>query len=87
MGPKKLLKKLTEFFDMDARDREKRKDELNELLSRLKQKELELKAELENAKDEQLRSMIEQNIDVVHTQRKKGVQMLKDIRGETNDSE
>lgn len=87
MGPKKLLKKLTEFFDMDARDREKRKDELNELLSRLKQKELELKAELENAQDEQIRSVIAQNIDVVHTQRKKGVQMLKDIRGETNDSE
>jgi len=86
MGPKKLLKKLTEFFDMDIRDREKRKDELNELLSRLKQKELELKAELENVQDEQLRSVIAQNIDVVHTQRKKGVQMLKDIRGETNDS-
>jgi predicted negative regulator of RcsB-dependent stress response len=87
MGRKKLLKKLSEFFDMDMRDRDKRKDELNELLLRLKQKELELKTELENEQDEQLRSVIAQNIDVVHTQRKKGVQMLMDIRGETNDSE
>lgn len=83
MGRKKLLQKLTEFFNMDTRDREKRKDELNELLSRLKQKELELKAELENEQDEQKKSVIAQNIDVVHTQRKKGLQMLKDIRGET----
>lgn len=83
MGRKKLLQKLTEFFDMDARDREQRKDELNDLLSRLKQKELELKAELENEQDEKLKSGIAQKIDVVHTQRKKGVQMLKDIRNET----
>lgn len=83
MGRKKLLNKLTTFFDMDSRDRDKRKDELNDLLSRLKQKELELKAELESEQDELRKSSIAQNIDVVHTQRKKGLQMLKDIRGET----
>ena len=85
MGSKKLLKKLSEFFGMDARDREKRKDELNDLLSRLKHKEIELKVELENEQDEKLMAELSQKIDVVHTQRKKGVQMLKDLRHE-NDS-
>lgn len=82
MRRKKLLQRLAEFFDMDARDREKRKDELNDLLSRLKQKELELKAELENEQDEKHRSEIAQKIDVVHTQRTKGVEMLVSIRNE-----
>jgi len=84
MGSKKLLKKLTEFFGMDDRDREKRKDELNDLLSRLKQKEVELKAELESGQDEKPTDELAQKIDVVHTQRKKGLQMLKDLRNEND---
>lgn len=83
MGRKKLLHRLKEFFDMDARDREQRKDELNDLLSRLKQKELELKALLDIDQDENTKSEIIQKIDVVHTQRKKGVKMLKEIRNES----
>ncbi|MGB5397143.1 MAG: hypothetical protein WBN96_08345 [Gammaproteobacteria bacterium] len=83
MGRKKLLKKLKEYFDMDARDRVQKKDEMNDLLSRLKQKELELKAELEEEKDKKRKKELEQKIDVVHTQRKKGVQMLMDLRNES----
>lgn len=82
MRRKKLLQRLAEFFDMDARDREKRKDELNDLLSRLKQKEVELKAELQNEQDDKLRNEIAQKIDVVHTQRTKGVEMLMSLRNE-----
>jgi len=82
MHRKKLLHRLKEFFDMDARDREQRKDELNDLLSRLKQKELELKAERDAAQDEHLRSEIARKIDVVHTQRTKGVEMLMELRNE-----
>jgi peptidoglycan hydrolase CwlO-like protein len=80
MRRKKLLHRLKEFFDMDARDRAQRKDELNDLLSRLKQKESELKAELYAEQDEQLKSEIEQKIDVVHTQRTKGIEMLMELR-------
>ncbi len=82
MRRKKLLKKLKTFFDMDARDVAQRKDELNDLLSRLKQKELELKAELDAEQDEIIKSEMAQKIDVVHTQRKKGVAMLKDLHHE-----
>ncbi len=82
MGRKKLLQKLSEFFDMDVRARDKRKEELNDLLARLKQKEVELKQELEKERDEQVRAKLAQKIDVVHTQRKKGVAMLKELRSE-----
>ena len=80
MGRKKLLRKLKEFFDMDARDRAQREDELSDLLSRLKQKEVELKSEHEKENDKKKKKELAQKIDVVHTQRKKGIQMLAELR-------
>jgi len=84
MGIKKLLQNLSDFFDMDVRAREQHKKEINDLLSRLKQKEIELKAENENTIDENIKSELAQKIDLVHTQRKKGLSMLKELK---NDSE
>ena len=83
MGRKKLLKKLKEYFDMDARSRMQQKDEMNQLLSRLKQKENDLKEEFEQEIDKKKKRVLAQKIDVVHSQRKKGVQMLIDLRNET----
>lgn len=82
MGSKKLVKRLSHFFDLDARSRQKRKDELNELLSRLKSKEEELKAERETETDEKLIRDYDKKIDLVHSQRKKGISMLKEINNE-----
>lgn len=83
MGYKKLLGKMTDFFSLDARERQKRKDELNQLLARLKTKEDELKADLERAEDEEQRVEIEKKINLVHSQRKKGVEMLKELMHES----
>ncbi len=82
MGSKKLLKKLAEFFDLDARARQKRKDELNELLARLKSKEEELKLERELETDEEVARHLDKKIDLVHSQRKKGISLLKEISHE-----
>ena len=84
MGRKKMLKKLSEFFDMDARIREQRKEELAELLSRLKEKENELKQALATESSPELRDQLVQKIDIVHTQRKKGIQLSKDERSTKN---
>ncbi len=87
MGLKTLLSKLAEFFDMDANARDQKKEELQDLLSRLKSKEVQLKEEMEAEQNEELKSKLSQQIDVVHTQRKKGVKMLIELRGEgVNDS-
>jgi hypothetical protein len=82
MGSKKLLNKLADFFDMDARARQKRKDELNELLSRLKTKEEELKTERDLEIDEDQLRHLDKKIDLVHSQRKKGISLLKEINHE-----
>ncbi len=82
MGSKKLLNKLADFFDMDARARKKRKDELNELLSRLKTKEEELKTERDLEIDEDQLRHLDKKIDLVHSQRKKGISLLKEINHE-----
>ncbi len=82
MGSKKLLKKLTDFFDLDVRARQKRKDELNELLSRLKIKEEELKTERDLETDEKQKSDLDKKIDLVHSQRKKGITLLKELNNE-----
>lgn len=82
MGRKKLLKKLADFFDLDVRARQKRKDELNELLSRLKEKEGELKQEREFEMDVKEIKSLDKKIDLVHNQRKKGITMLKEIKEE-----
>lgn len=80
MGRKKLLQKLSEFFNMDARNRAKHKEEMTELLARLKQKENELKSRLETETDETVKSELEQKIDLVHSQRKKGLAMLIELK-------
>ena len=85
MGSKKLLKKLAEFFDMDARARQHKKQELSDLLGRLKQKEVELKAQLQATHDEEEISELQQKIDVVHSQRKKGLEMVKQLKPNHND--
>ncbi len=82
MGHKKLLKKLAEFFDMDVRDRDQRKGEINDLLSRLKQKEVELRNELDAEKNEDKQKELEQKINLVHSQRKKGISMMIDLKNE-----
>ncbi len=82
MGRKKLLKKLGEFFSMDRRARVRRKEELKDLLSRLKLKECELLERLEHETDPQRRKALEGKIHVVHQQRKKGIGLLRELRDE-----
>ena len=85
MGRKKLLKKLAEFFDMDARDRDQRRGEINDLLFRLKQKEVEPRNELDTEANEDRQKMLEQKIDLVHSQRKKGISMMIDLKNKEHE--
>ena len=86
MGSKKLLKKLSAFFDMDARALSQQKDELNELLGRLKKKEVQLIELQEATTDTEELKRLSKKIDVVHSQRKKGIKMLKELKEEISAS-
>ena len=82
MGSKSLLKKLSGFFDMDEKARVKKRAELKDLLSRLKSKEAELQQKLEIEKDPERSNELAKKIDLVHSQRKKGVEMLQQLKAE-----
>ncbi len=82
MGRKKLLKKLGEFFSLDQRARQRRKDELKDILARLKKKECELRERLERETGDDRRRELQSKIEIVYQQRKKGIGMLKELRDE-----
>lgn len=78
MKQKKLLEKLKIFFDSDAREREKQKSDVKDILKKLKKKEHHLKNKLEEEGDEEKRNRIQQKIDIVHAQRQKGIKIVKE---------
>ena len=55
---------------------------INDLLSRLKQKEVELRNELDTETNEDRQKELEQKIDLVHSQRKKGISMVIELKNE-----
>ncbi len=77
MKQKKLLEKLKIFFDSDAREREKQKSDVKDILKKLKKRERHLKEKLDGENDEEKRNRIQQKIDVVYAQRKKGIALIK----------
>ena len=77
MKQKKLLEKLRIFFDSDARERKKQRSDVKDILKKLKKRERHLKEKLEDEKDKEKRNRIQQKIDVVYAQRKKGIALIK----------
>ncbi len=85
MGSKKLLKRLAEYFDLDAKDKARHIEDMEDVLRRLKNKEEELKAQLENEADEHERKKLQQKIDLVQGQTKKGETTLFELDDESRD--
>lgn len=78
MKQKKLLEKLRIFFDSDARERENQKADVKDILKKLKKKQRNLKDKLDAENDAEKRNRIQQKIDVVYAQRKKGIALIKE---------
>ncbi len=78
MKQKKLIEKLKAFFDSDARERDKQRSDIKDILKKLKKKERQLKEKLDEEDDEEKRNRIQQKIDVVYAQRKKGINLIKE---------
>ncbi len=78
MKQKKLLDKLKIFFDSDARDREKQKSDIKDILKKLKKKERKLKKKLVAEKNIEKRNRFQQEIDVIYAQRNKGIKLIKE---------
>lgn len=79
MKAKKLLRKLDDFLDAKRRRQRSQADAIRKVLHDLKKKERRLKLEFTDAADKSERRALRKRIDVVHAQRKKGLQTLRDL--------
>jgi len=78
MKQKKMLDKLKTFFDLEERERDKQKKDIKILLKKLKARERKLKHKLDHENKSAKRKHIQQEIDVIYAQRKKGVKLVKE---------
>lgn len=77
MKLKKQLALLKRLLDTDLRKERQDRIELHHLLKRMKKKEKRLKVALEHETDPERARRLQQDIDVLHAQRKKGIASLK----------
>ncbi|NWF38034.1 hypothetical protein F3F96_02620 [Mariprofundus sp. NF] len=77
---KKLLKKLKSYMNAEAEQIQQEDDGLSKVLKKLKKKEKHLESLIASERDKDEREMLEQELQVVHSQRKKGITLLSSVR-------
>jgi predicted nucleic acid-binding Zn-ribbon protein len=80
MKTKKLLEKLANFMDKDRATQSEELLCIRAVLKKLKTKERRLREKLEAAPDEDERRELEGKLQVVHAQRQKGLERVREIR-------
>ena len=80
MKIKKLLKKLNAHLDKKKEQEMQSAEGLSKVLKKLKRKEQKLQKQIKNESAAEEREFIEQELKIVHSQRKKGIQLLSDLR-------
>ena len=80
MKTKKLLDRLHTLLNADQRAQLKQEDAIKELLEKLHKKERHFKENLALVKDKEQRDKLERKISVCHAQRKKGLELLKQLK-------
>ena len=76
MGLEKMLDKLGDMLKPEASKKKNYRKKLKSLLKDLKHKEMKLKDKLEATDDERKRKRLQMELEIVHSQRKKGIQAL-----------
>lgn len=76
----KLLEKLEKFLSADRGEQAAERKKVRELLRKLKDKEKSLRKELEDTPHGDERESLNTRLEVVHAQRKKGVERIKALR-------
>jgi hypothetical protein len=80
MNFNKLLKKLKSYMDADTEQLQQEDEGLSKVLKKLKKKENLLKEEIAAETDDEERELMEQELKVIHSQRKKGIELLSSLR-------
>ncbi|NWF36853.1 hypothetical protein [Mariprofundus sp. KV] len=81
---KKLLKRLKSYMNAEAEQLQQEDDGLSKVLKKLKKKEKHLKELIAAERDDDEREMLEQELKVIRSQRKKGITLLSSLRKKGN---
>jgi hypothetical protein len=80
MKTKKLLRKVKALLSADQRAQIAKYDSLEKVLKKLRMKEVAMRKKLEQEEDQERRREILRKLDVVEAQRKKGIELEKEIK-------
>jgi len=83
MKLKKLLNQLNVFLHADEQLQQDKDEALAKVLKKLKKKEMKLQEAVYLLPDGDERKFLEQELKIVHSQRKKGIGLLSEMRGRT----
>ena len=79
MSLNKMLDKLGDMLKPEASEKKNYRKKLKSLLKDLKRKELKLKDKFESTDDERKRKRLQMELEIVHSQRKKGIKALEEF--------
>ncbi|MEH6650474.1 MAG: hypothetical protein V7707_10655 [Motiliproteus sp.] len=82
MKTRKLIERIKALFDADLRLSLNKQQSLHQVLEQLRLKQKKLQAELLHEQDSQRRDKLQLKIDLVHSQRKKGLILLKQAQAD-----
>ena len=80
MKLKKLVAQVQDFLDADERKRKEEKKRIKSVLKELRAHEEQLSEQLETATDPAKIEKLKRKKKLAHTQRKKGIAMLKELK-------
>ena len=81
MKAKKLLERLGEFLSAEKRAQHEQSESIQKVLKKLKKKERNLKEKLDAETDTEHRHKLAAQLEIIFAQRKKGVKLLRELRG------
>ena len=84
MKIKKYLKKMADYLDVDKQKYSSRKSCLEDILKKLKKRKRNLKEQLKNETSKKRIEALSEELQVVQTQRKKGLKALKELNEENS---
>lgn len=82
MKTRKLIQRMRQFLSADAQQQRTQIQELQKLLQKLRKRRNHLKKELGQTEDEATRKQLEEDLQVVRMQRRKGQELLTALHSE-----
>lgn len=80
MKAKKLLERVMRFLDADTQTQLEQIKSIRKILKQLKEKERELQGELSHEQEPEAREALQNKLDVIYAQRRKGLDQIKHLK-------